>query len=286
MFPSLTAKLLDLPGELITAETLTHLDPSDIINFCTSAKGILTVCQDRRFLHQYVINNYGVDINEMVVPQTNWEKFLFVNSIGRRLKEWDASDITLEHINYTYDDEDVAEYEFNLSIYPIFRSRSINLLFREIIANNSPSLLKYAINLYYDIVGSRETADKIYKHLGKFEEAGYFESFDEDVYNDYIHTNLLAPTFIEVIRKGNNKLIEAMLTRYTGQYNDGDLQHEIRNAIAGGDMDLIKKLLTPLSVEHDTGTILLTYRIDEGDVALAEKTGHIELAQFLRKMQR
>ena len=76
--------ITDLPPDAMR-ETLFHLPPDDVINYCTSSRDILEQCNDYPFLRNYVYNNYGLEIDSVKIPGSAWDKFVFVNNLVKRL---------------------------------------------------------------------------------------------------------------------------------------------------------------------------------------------------------
>ena len=89
------AGITTIPGEVITTEILGQSDPRDVISYCTSANRILEVCKTDTFLRPYVISRYGLDLFKLEGPLSNWDKFVFIEDLDRRIREWDGSDLTI-----------------------------------------------------------------------------------------------------------------------------------------------------------------------------------------------
>lgn len=84
-------ELLQLPPDMIK-EILYNLCPTDMISWCTSHKESL--CSDNIFLTTFVRKNYSeLDFNSIEYLGSNWDKFLFIENLVKRLKRWNIGEI-------------------------------------------------------------------------------------------------------------------------------------------------------------------------------------------------
>lgn len=287
-------RIINVTYDVMTTQVLGQLDPESVISYCTSAKETLEMCKNDQFLIPFVKQNYGVDIRTMKEPETSWDKFLFVSSIERKLKEWDASDITVEHVSYIYDTEVEGDdidpeygHEVLLALAPIYKSETINTLFKQIIATRSPGLLSYAIEKYREMFSQEDS--KVKNRINEMDV--WSLGFDLYSYDEHPADVILVPTYIEVLQTGDEALINAVLASSYEVYFSVAIENEFRKAIVRGELGLVEELLRPRAVLviHDEGKTTAWANVNPkigmaipNDIVLAETFGHTDIAELLR----
>jgi hypothetical protein len=142
-----------LPAEVLGA-TLHSTSPEELFNFCQSASGALDFCQSPQFLSQYVMNNYGVNIND-IPGNTYWDKFKNIYSLINAANTANLNDITVSNIlNQAAQTNDISIYQKiqNTLIRRIGDSRSFNSSFRTAfltsLNNDNPNITRYILYFY------------------------------------------------------------------------------------------------------------------------------------------
>jgi len=256
----------------ITREFLFHLPPKDMIKYCMTHKEKLALCSDQPFLNNYVYNNFdGLDFSKLSYPGTDWEKFLLIDGLNRKILTWDGNDLTVEYPRHVYQGEE------KFSLTPFYRSPSLEGAFSAVNRTHSPQLLEYALGLWrqHTMYGSKVPETRLVQ----------LQQFGHKIQNQHgsvqkIEKDLLGYVYADNLRY-NDKSVADIILKYSHLEETDVLINIYRNAITTGDLNLVEKLLTP-RFDSRIKDFRFAVRMNKGDIALAEQYGQHEIAEYLR----
>lgn len=271
--------ITDLPPDAMR-ETLFHLPPDDVINYCTSSKDILEQCNDYPFLKNYVYNNYGLEIDSIKINGSSWDKFVLINNLFDQMN-------SLTNSSFILDDRRFYSHEFYVTGYI---SPQLDKILASAMSTENPKLLSELLRIF---------SLKEFGSVPAVFQAHNFSTYDvmnHLLMNTYLTAlsrttleRVKATIIVKVIeselaRNTSNELLltyykslrgkmDPMLYEILREYipgNDKLLSHSIiGNAVAVGNIALVNKLI-------------LSLWVDPGLIQLADLSGQTSIATLLR----